>query len=270
MLVQHQELFSHLTPTSSWKQNTVLAADFLSCLSVPWTRRTGLSGQARSHIQWKKLLCTQLSSIQLTRISLFLKRKSYFGTNVCRMCRLNGFNASCVIENGSKTMQTKEVCMMVHFFSARIPVHLVASWSVSALKCAACLCAKASTRSPTNTPIQPAMRNHHLRDELNINKPKILKRGHLEPGDCISIDQYVSTVQSRLLWTFGCERDGYKCGTLFVDHASRKIYNFCQLSNNANETISSKSDLEALACEELVIIKKFHTYNGIFASAAFK
>jgi hypothetical protein len=73
------------------------------------------------------------------------------------------------------------------------------SCSVSALKCAACLCAKASTRSPTNTPTQPALRNHHFQDELNTTKPKILKRGHLEPGDCISIDQYASKVQARLL-----------------------------------------------------------------------
>ena len=101
------------------------------------------------------------------------------------------------------------------------------SCSVSAVKCAACLCAKASTRSPTNSPIKLAMRNHHLRDELNTNKPKILKRGHLVPGDCISIDQYVLMVQGRLPWTFGREGDGYKCGTLFVDHACGKIYNFC-------------------------------------------
>ena len=140
------------------------------------------------------------------------------------------------------------------------------SCSVSALKCAACLCAKASTRSPTNTPTQPALRS----DGLNMPKQRILKRGHLEPGDCISIDQYVSKVQGRLPWTFGRERHGYTCGTLFVDHASGKIFNFCQLSNNAIETLSSKSRLEALAQEESVTIKKFHTDNGIFASSDFK
>jgi hypothetical protein len=135
------------------------------------------------------------------------------------------------------------------------------SCNVTALKCAACLCAKASTRSPTNTPTQPTR---------NTTKPQILKRGHLEPGDCISIDQYVSKVQGRLPHTFGRERHGYTCGTLFVDHASGKIFNFCQLSNNAIETLSTKSRLEALAREDSVTIKKFHTDNGIFASAAFK
>jgi len=135
------------------------------------------------------------------------------------------------------------------------------SCNVTALKCAACLCAKASTRSPTNEPTRPAH---------NVTKQHVLKRGHLEPGDCISIDQYVSKVQGRLPFTFGRERNGYTCGTLFIDHASGKIFNFCQLSNNANETLSSKSRLEAFAREESVTIKKFHTDNGIFASAAFK
>ncbi len=201
-----------------------------------------------------------------TNLSLS-QRKSYFGINNCCIRGLNRFNASCVITNGSKTMHPKEVYMKVRFFSARIPVHLVVV--STSLKCAACLCTKASTRFPTNTPTQHALRNHNFQDELNTTKQRILKHGHLESGDCISIDQYVSKVQGRLPFIFGHERHGYMCGTLFVDHASGKIFNFCQLSNNAIETLSIKSCLEALAREESVTIKKFHTDYSIFASSAF-
>jgi hypothetical protein len=98
----------------------------------------------------------------------------------------------------------------------------------------------------------------------------VLKHGDLQPGQCISVDQYVSTVQGRLPHTFGKERNGYTCGTLFVDHASGKFFNFCQISNNANKTIRNKVKLEGLAQEASIQIKAFHAVNGIFASAAFK
>jgi hypothetical protein len=57
----------------------------------------------------------------------------------------------------------------------------------------------------------------------------------------------MSSVMGRLLHTFGRERIGYSCGTLFVNHTSGKLFNFCQSSTNADETISSKRHLESLA-----------------------
>jgi hypothetical protein len=56
------------------------------------------------------------------------------------------------------------------------------------------------------------------------------------------------------------------CGTLFV----KKLFIFCQFSNNASETINSKRHLESLARQEGIAIKKYHADNGIFASNAFK
>jgi hypothetical protein len=70
--------------------------------------------------------------------------------------------------------------------------------------------------------------------------------------------------------TFGGERIGYSCGTLFVDHASGKLFNFCQYSTNAVETISSKHRLESLARQEGIFIKTYHADNGFFALNAFK
>jgi hypothetical protein len=80
----------------------------------------------------------------------------------------------------------------------------------------------------------------------------------------------MSSVIGCLPHTFGKERIGYSCGTLFVDHASGKLFNFCQFSNNASETINSKRHLESLAMQDGIAIKKYHADNGIFASNSFK
>ena len=78
-------------------------------------------------------------------------------------------------------------------------------------------------------------------------KRNVFKRAHLEPGRCISVDHYFPPEMGRLPHTFGQDLIGYSCGSLFVDHASGKIFNFCQYSNNAIETIHSKCRLESLA-----------------------
>jgi hypothetical protein len=65
------------------------------------------------------------------------------------------------------------------------------------------------------------------------------------------------------------ERHGYTCGTLFVDHASGKVFNCLQLSTTAAATIDSKHALERLAFDDGITIKSYHSDNGIFASDAF-
>ena len=128
----------------------------------------------------------------------------------------------------------------------------------STLHCAACLYAKISTRSPKNLAPRPSPKNN------------ILKRDHLLPGDCSSADHYFSPIPGRLPHTFGRERNGYTCGSLFVDHARGKIFNFPQYSNTVSETIRSALWLEAFAQEEGFHIKGYHLDNGIFASLEFK
>jgi hypothetical protein len=93
---------------------------------------------------------------------------------------------------------------------------------------------------------------------------------HLQPGDCISADHYFSPVHGRIPTSFGKEKIGYTCGSLFVDHISGKIYNFPQYSNNANKTIDSALQLEAIAREEVINIKHYHPDNGIFLTNKFK
>ncbi len=84
------------------------------------------------------------------------------------------------------------------------------------------------------------------------------------------VDHYFSPKMGRLPHPFGRERIGHSCGTLFVDHASGKLFNFCQYLNNATETIQSKHCLESLAKQEVINIHEFHADNGIFASKEFK
>jgi hypothetical protein len=126
------------------------------------------------------------------------------------------------------------------------------------MKGAACLCAKAHIRFPENL-------NPH-RSNVSMS----LKRGHVQPGDCIFIDHYISLVPGRLPHTFGREKHGYTCGSLFVDHASGKKFNFCQYSTTANKTIKSAQHLESMAKQENIKVKKYHSDNRIFASTAFK
>jgi hypothetical protein len=126
------------------------------------------------------------------------------------------------------------------------------------MKCAACLCAKAHIRSPEN--LNPCHSNVCI----------LLKRGHVHPGDCITADHYISLVPRRLPHTFGQEKHGYTCGSLFVDRTSGKFFNFCQYSTNANETIKSAQHLESMARQEKFKVKKYHSDNGIFATTAFK
>ena len=119
-------------------------------------------------------------------------------------------------------------------------------------------CAKAAVRSPENTMARKSI------------KDKLLKHDHLHPGDCISADHYISQIHGRIPTGFGKERNGYSCGCLFVDHASGKIFNFAQYSTTANETIDSALRLEALARDEGLTIKHYHSDNGIFSSSEFK
>lgn len=144
---------------------------------------------------------------------------------------------------------------------------------IQGLKCHACLHAKAhrrtSTIHTTATP-SPSQPSDILRKRVDGTSPGILKRDHLHPGDCVSADHYLSSVPGRLYETFGRERTGYTCGSIFVDHASGRVFNFCQHSIDAQSTLRSKRSLEDIARDDGIVIKKYHSDNGIFASAAFK
>ena len=100
------------------------------------------------------------------------------------------------------------------------------SCKLTGLRCAACLASKASTQSAGarheshDTPSQPRLKK--LSEQINADCEKKLKRGDIRQGDGVSADHYISVVPGRLDHTYGREKQGYTCGTLFVDHATYK------------------------------------------------
>lgn len=142
--------------------------------------------------------------------------------------------------------------------------------SIAAFKCLACVCSKAHRRSSTSAARHDPDRLRPVPQHSSDQREMTLKRNHVKPGDCISADHYLSPISGRLYTSFGRERQGYTCGTLFVDHASGKIFNFPQFSTNAADTIDSKRMLERFARKEGILVKAYHSDNEVFASEAFK
>ena len=127
--------------------------------------------------------------------------------------------------------------------------------------CEACEVARARKR-PTGA----------TRIKANPETLDSIRADDLSPGDCVSVDQYESSVRGRRLETKGRERWDYKfCGgTLFYDHASGKIFVNHQVTLSASETIRSKQAFEREAALCGFTIKKYRTDNGIFTSKAYE
>ena len=84
------------------------------------------------------------------------------------------------------------------------------------------------------------------------------------------VDCYMSSVPGCLEHTFGREQNVYSCRTIIVYCATGKVFNFCQLSNNAAKTVWNTHKLEKLACDKSFTIKLYHSYNMVFATKEFK
>ena len=127
-------------------------------------------------------------------------------------------------------------------------------------KCAACMLGKQTRRRPgTNT------------GALVKGKETMLRREHLRPGDCVSLDQYESSIPGRLPHTYGKEKkdDQYNGGTLFIDHASSMVFIQHQVSLRTGETLQAKHKFEQLAREHGVMVKSYHADNSPFGNAEF-
>ena len=74
----------------------------------------------------------------------------------------------------------------------------------------------------------------------------ILLNGHLSPGDAVSIDQYVVSKKGRLYSSFGRDNpvNQFSGGTIYVDHTSRKVFVYHQVSDRAGETLMGKCCFE--------------------------
>lgn len=61
----------------------------------------------------------------------------------------------------------------------------------------------------------------------------------------------------------------YYCVTIFVDHASGKIFTHYQKNTGAEETLAAKQAFEHMSHQHGVKILHYHADNGIFISRAF-
>ena len=127
--------------------------------------------------------------------------------------------------------------------------------------CATCQVAKARRRT-----------THSKRSKPNPEKTNLLRAEDVNPGDCVSMDQYESSVRGRLPHTRGRERshNRYRGGTLFFDHASTKIFVRHQVDLGAYSTVDSKHSVERESLLSGVTIKRYHTDNGIFTANEFE
>ena len=141
-----------------------------------------------------------------------------------------------------------------------LPTKLAKTSSCPAPKCAACMLGKQSRRTPT------LKIGHQL-----PNKELLLKTNHLSPGDCVSLDQYQSTIPGRLEHTYGKEKkeERYTGGTIFVDHASGLMYLQHQVSLRVGETLKAKHAFEQMARDFSVSIKTYHADNMPFGNGEF-
>eukprot|EP00804_Cyclotella_cryptica_P001528 CCRYP_003749-RA/>CCRYP_003749-RA protein AED:0.13 eAED:-0.00 QI:0/0/0/1/0/0.33/3/0/1355 len=137
----------------------------------------------------------------------------------------------------------------------------IPSTSCDHLLCAACEISKATRRAPT------------IRSSRNqAPRQMVLKEDHVKPGDCVSCDHFISPVPGRITFPSGhsSSRNGFTCGTIYVDHCSTFIYIHHQLTTAASDTIRGKMLLEAEAADVGVTIRQFHSDNGVFSSNAFR
>ena len=128
-------------------------------------------------------------------------------------------------------------------------------------KCQACIYAKMGKRPTGATRIEP-------RDD----KVMALSRDKMQPGDAVSMDQFICSNKGRSIRSAGRERESlmFSGGTIFSDHFSNKIWLYPQISLRAGETLLGKRSLEREAASNGVRIKEFHSDNGVFVSDQFR
>lgn len=95
-----------------------------------------------------------------------------------------------------------------------------------------------------------------------------IKKGDLFPGDKVSVDHYQSAVPGRDYKSRGSPppQEMLNGGSIFVDHASGRIFIHHQVSLNAVESIKAKLALDREAALSGISVHSIHTDNGVFSS----
>jgi len=126
--------------------------------------------------------------------------------------------------------------------------------------CEACLLGKQQRRTPGSVVVK-------AKPEMEM----AIRWNALKPGDCISLDQFESSVRGRLPNTYGKETSSAQLvgGTIAVDHASGFVFLRNQQTLRAGDTVRSLREFEKEASRSGVSFKQFHAGNFPFDSAEF-
>ena len=102
-------------------------------------------------------------------------------------------------------------------------------------------------------------------------KEQYLKKYHLLPGQMVYADHYILRAPGRLYHTKGKSdpSDIYSGGCVFIDHFSVYVSIKHQVAINDTETVKAKLTFKREAQSRVVVIKVYHTDNGIFNSSEF-
>ena len=92
-----------------------------------------------------------------------------------------------------------------------------------------------------------------------------------KPGECISVNQMVSTQVIFMHNSRGKHTNRCYCGaTIFVDHFSRLRFIHLMQGSSSDETIKAKHTFKQFAADHGIKILHYHCDNGRFADNAFK
>ena len=141
-------------------------------------------------------------------------------------------------------------------------LHTAACKLTSPPKCAACLYGKQHRRHA------PGQQTTAVKDRAGV-----LKDGHLQPGQEVSVDHFLCSTKGRLLTSKGKtpEKDMYTGGCLFIDHASNYVHVEYQQHLTTHETLQSKDKFEHMCRDVGVVPTSYLSDNGkCFTSAEFQ
>ena len=141
-------------------------------------------------------------------------------------------------------------------------LHTAACKVIHPPKCAACLYGKQHRRP------SPGQQTTIIRDRAGI-----LKDGHLQPGQQISVNHFLCSTKGRLLTSKGKtpETEMYVGGCLFIDHASNYVHVEFQQHLTSHQTLEAKEKFE-LACRDFGVVPVSYLMDNAkcFTSAEFK
>ena len=102
-------------------------------------------------------------------------------------------------------------------------------------------------------------------------KEKELKKDHLLPGHMVPAEHYISWATGRIYHKKGKSdpSDMFSGRCVFIDHASGDVRIKHQVAINVTETVKEKLTVEKEAQSQGVVIKGYHTDNGIFNASEF-